>query len=60
MIGVRQMMNRLRYGFVWVLKAMVSIVFFLLHVILQFFKWILMLFCLIVRIFMSLVKIATP
>ena len=54
------MMNKVRKGIALALKGMVQITFFLMHMTLQMLKLILLVFGLIIRLFMSLVKIATP
>ena len=60
MIGVMKMMNKIRIGIALILKGMVKVTFFLMHMILQIVKLILLFFWLILRVFTSLVNIATP
>lgn len=60
MIGVMKMMNKIRIGLALILKGMVKVTFFLMHMILQIVKLILLFFWLILRVFTSLVNIATP
>lgn len=54
------MMNKIRIGIALILKGMVKVTFFLMHMILQIVKLILLFFWMILRVFTSLVNIATP
>lgn len=54
------MLGKLWNGILWILKRIVELGCFALQMCLRAMKLVILLFCIVVRIFMSLVKIATP
>lgn len=58
-IGVTRM-HRIRNCLAWILKTVAGICFFCMHLLLSLGKIILMLFGLLLKIIISMIKMATP